>query len=200
MIISDSHKFVYYDPPKTASAALDTFFTKNYGGGAQKPLNSGAVRTKHGRQIPDTAKDYFKVVSVRNPFERIISFYYFSTTAPHSRGILKYNTEAWQNIDTFIDFCVRNVKTDSYTADSHQYIYFPVWKFLEPMGYDAFVRKEHLSEDLAKLPFIKGTPSIPKTNTTKKYPTWEELETPERKEKIIAWAGKDFELFGYEQR
>jgi hypothetical protein len=108
------------------------------------------------------------------------------------------NEAAFKSFDTWLDFLIENNKKDTYTQDSIEYIYFPYWKFLEPMGYDEIIKVESLSEDLSKLPFINKKVNIPRVNSTKKYPTWQELETPERKEKIIAWAGKDFELFGYE--
>lgn len=196
MIISNTHKFVYYDPPKTASTALDNFFIQNYGGVTQKRLNRGAVRTKHARN--PAPEGYLRIASVRNPFKRATSYYFFQKYMPHSKRVMLMNEAAFKSFDTWLDFLIQNNKKDTYTKDSIEYIYFPYWKFLEPMGYDEIIKVESLSEDLSKLPFINKKVNIPKVNSTKKYSTWEELETPERKEKIIAWAGKDFKLFDYE--
>jgi hypothetical protein len=196
MIISDRYQFVYYDPPKTASTAIDKFFIQKYGGVAQKRLNRGAVRTKHARK--PAPKGYLRIASVRNPFKRATSYYFFQKHMPHSQRVMLMNEAAFESFDTWLDFLIENNKKDTYTQDSIEYIYFPQWKFLEPMGYDKIIKVESINEDLSSLPFVKNHVVLPKSNTTQKYPKWSELETPERKEKIIAWAGKDFELFGYE--
>src|SRR6056300_1253258 len=101
MIISDTYQFVYYDPPKTASTALDKFFMK-YGGVAQKRLNRGAVRTKHARhQAPE---GYLRIASVRNPFKRATSYYFFQKHMPHSRRVMLMNEAAFESFDTWLDF------------------------------------------------------------------------------------------------
>ena len=92
---------------------------------------------------------------------------------------------------------------DSATRNQSIYRLFPIWKYVEPIGYDVYIRTENLLTDLLKHNIIwehpeNGIPTIPKINAHS-HPPWKEIENQERKEKIQEWARNDFEDFGYER-
>jgi len=78
------------------------------------------------------------------------------------------------------------------------YRYFPMWKYVKSIGYNVVLKLESLQEDIAQLDFLPKDIILPIKNDNR-HPSWKEVETPERKEKIQLWAGEDFELFGYEK-
>ena len=194
MIISHAYKFVFLDVPKTASLSLDTVFEKQYGGKLVKPPPESKLGEKHSRVIPLAGADYLKVTCVRDPYSRMVSFWH------HTRNTQQQEIRRLKltGFDSFLDHCL--MVTDKYPADhtnGFDYRYFSMWKYLEPTGYDTVMRLESLESDFNKLPFVTTPVQLPNRNKTNNGETWQELQTPERTEKINAWAGKDFEVFGY---
>jgi hypothetical protein len=196
MIVSDRYKFVYIDIPKTASMTLDHLFKSSYSGKSIKRINGGDTlgvqRIKHTRIVPETAKNYIKIASVRNPYDKIISQYFFNRRKKYLRG----DTQTFEDFVRFVERISNEGAADS--LDDQIYGYFPCWKYLEPIGFDYIIRTENLEEDLKKLPFIKEPIKVATRNRTN-HPTWAELKTKELNDLIIKWAGKDFDLFGYEK-
>ena len=177
MIICDKNRYVYIDVPKTGSTSLDEFFLR--GGGRRFLPNNG--NKKHCREIPPHAADYDIIVSVRNPYKRIVSQYFF----------YQYINDWFKGLsfEDFMDRFLENLSTEE------KYVLFPIWKYIEPIGQpDYVIRMEHMQEDLARLPYLKGM-ELAHRNKTKGKGSIE--LTPERIEKINQWAGRDFELFGY---
>lgn len=199
MLISKKYKFVYLDVPKTASSSLDEVFTE-YGGKLQKVTSRGRQYLKHCRLIPNYATNFVKIASVRNPYARIVSHYNFNKRNETAiREFSKYWGEGHlDSFDSYIDLCLKINEEYNYDTDYMQaYNRFPQWKYLELTGYDYIIHTESLEKDLKVIPFIKSI-NIPHKNKME-YNSWQEWITPERNEKIIEWAGKDFNLFGYEK-
>lgn len=179
MMISEKLELVYIDVPKTASATLDTFFGDN-----DWELCKHSQGLKHGRIIPPYAKNYTKVASVRNPFDRVTSFYFFKKVKGQEKG----------SFDSFLDFLLSTKKYGAGYNDLKTYIHFPMCKYLKPTGYDIILRQENLAEDLKQIGFID--PILGKRNKLDR-PSWRDVYTKERERKIISWAEEDFEEFGY---
>ena len=194
MIISDKHKFIYIDVPKTASVTLDSIFTEHCAGYLQRPPTQSNLMNKHCRVVPEHAKYYTKIVSVRNPYDRMTSFYYFSVARKVELQQMGVST-----FDGFIDYCLdATIKHDAIEVNGLMYRYFPMWKYVKPISYNVVLKLESLQEDIAQLDFLQKDIVLPIRNDNS-HPAWEEVETPERKEKIQLWAGEDFDLFGYEK-
>lgn len=181
MIICDSLEIVYIDVPKTASLSLDTFF-KSKGG----QLHKHSQGLKHGRSIPPRAHSYTKVASVRNPFDRVTSFYYFR----------KMRNQTSDSFDEFLDFLLKTKDYGPGYNDLNTYIFFPICKYLQPIGYDVILKQESLEKDLKQLLGFQEINLETKNKINR--PTWGYMYNKERAEKIIEWAEQDFELFGYE--
>lgn len=194
MIISDKYKFIYIDVPKTASVTLDSIFTEHSAGYLQRPPAQSNLMNKHCRVVPEHAKYYTKIVSVRNPYDRMTSFYYFSVARKVELQQMGVST-----FDEFIDYCLNTtIKHDATEVNGLMYRYFPMWKYIKPMSYNVVLKLESLQEDIAQLDFLPKDIILPIKNNNS-HPSWEEVENQERKEKIQLWAGEDFELFGYEK-
>ena len=85
MILSDKYKYLGICIPKTGSTSLQSLFGPPYGdvvgaGPGEHHMNL----TEALRRFPK-AKNYFKFTFVRNPYDRIISFYHHFA---HVRGTL----------------------------------------------------------------------------------------------------------------
>ena len=100
MIISDKFKFVYVDVPKTGSVSFERSFRENFSGKTVYPNHSKKL-SKHCREIPEHAKDYTTVVSVRNPYTRAISLYSY-----HLR--VTGTTTAEYSFENFLDMIIDN--------------------------------------------------------------------------------------------
>jgi len=204
MHISEKYKFVFIDIPKTASLTLDTVFENRYDAKLSKPPRNSKLGEKHSRIIPEWASTFTKVTCVRNPFERICSFYHFVDGQLVNPRNPKLGTLFnFYGIKTFDDFIDKSIEYTQLCPDNEvngfQYRLFPAWKYLAPMGYDIVLKQEKLLEDFKKLPFVDKQESLPRKNSNKTNVGWGEVYTTERRDKIIEWAGKDFELFGYDK-
>jgi len=194
MHISKKHKFVFIDIPKTASLTLDTIFENTYGAKLHRPPKGSYLGEKHSRQIPDWAKSYTRVTCVRNPFERICSFYHFM-----KKQSKLFDWYGIHNIDDFIDVCLDySLTCPDDEPHGWKYRMFPAWKYLRPTGYDIVLRQEHLAEDFAKLPFVTGEVTLPEKNRNNSNTGWAEEYTSDRRNKIQTWAEHDFDMFGYD--
>ena len=202
MHISTKYKFVFIDIPKTASLTLDTVFQNNFEAALSKPPKVSKLGEKHSRIIPDWANNFTRITCVRNPFERICSFYHFMKDQPIRPGSPKMTIDLY-NIKTFDDFIDKSLEYTNVCPDNEvngiQYRLFPAWKYLAPMGYDIVLKQENLLEDFKKLPFVDKQDTLPRKNSNKTNVGWGEVYNTERRDKIIEWAGKDFELFGYDK-
>lgn len=183
MLVSRTHKFVYIDPPKTASTSLDKIFKKLYNAEVIRPINSS--NTKHGRNIPNFAKDYYKVISVRHPASRIISYY------------LDYCNKSvlpkFSCFGDFIDHCIE-VSSRPNTFDDKIYRYYPLYKYVEPLGFDYYIKVETLQKDFNNMPFVDSPVTIPTTN---KNLSKEHIDIYPYLDKINTWAGLDYCTFNY---
>ena len=178
MLVSDKFRFIYIDVPKTGSTTLDTVFKKYCSG---RYINRTKTSKKHRRSIPEQYKSYKKLVSVRNPYTRILSHYYWNKK---QNRLHLFNVS---NFDEFLDFSVGLNKYNELENLQHDIAgWFSCARFLRPIGYDVVLKQESLETDLKQLRFIPEDIEVPKINKIK-YPSWEELKTSERVEKVNLW-------------
>ena len=208
MIVSDEYKFVYYDIPKTGSVSLDNYFRKNYNGYySVSPFNflpNKRGRVKHNRDAPKGKEDFIKIASVRDPYERAVSMYFFTRKIIRElqqRGA-KINLPGYSisyNFDEFLDFLNSNEKNNDIMLRSSQTDYMSHEKSYHVL------HLESLEDDLKKLPFYKSDVKFPLRHenmtaiNNKPTPKWKDMYNESRREKIIEFANEDFEKFGYEK-
>jgi len=199
VLIVKQKNMVYIDPPKTASSTIETVLQKIYTGSYM--YSSSNKFEKHCRDIPDEAKNYKRIISVRNPYSRIVSHYFYHI----ARGVLDKvvpncipNEHTEENFDIFLDYHISLLSEDSYTKDDNVFRLFPLWKYLEPIGWDTHIKQESLLQDLVSKNIIPEPVLLP-TLHKNSHVNWKTLLSKERREKVKEWAGIDFNLFGYKK-
>jgi len=189
MIISDEFKFVYIDVPKTGSVSFERVFRENFSGKQVYPTHNKNL-AKHCREIPEYAKDYTTVVSVRNPYTRAVSLYSY-----HLRVIGK--TSAEYSFENFLDMIINN--QEKYEKDNYL-MYLSIHRYLSPILLNEsthFIQLEHAETQINDLPFVSKSIEMPHRNGATEKNNIEFSDTVIAKIKI--WAGRDFELGGYDE-
>jgi hypothetical protein len=185
VLISNKHKFVYIDIPKTGSISIEQFFQKNYAG---TRLHPDEKYQKHRLDIPEQYQNYEKIISVRNPYDRFVSYFFY-----HRKK--RYSPQGLDTLEQFGEYLVKLPKS----LDRDIYLFYPMWRYIEAVGeYDTVLKLECLEEDLLQLGFVKQVVNLPYSNKTM-HPSWDEIQTPHLTDLVHEWAGKDFDLFGYDK-
>lgn len=182
MVVSDKFKFVYIDPPKTASASLDRVFSSY--GGYVVPITP--TNTKHNRIIPGTATSYTKIASIRNPYTRLASHYWF-----------EYERGKKVTFEEYIDFHLSILDKEDNELKPTIYRYFPLVKYLSIFKkIDHIIRLESIQQDLNKIPFYKNT-KLGHLHKLK-HPTLVDMNLSKSLwDKIDYWAKYDCDAYGY---
>ena len=162
MNVSIENKLIWLSPERTAGRFLSEIF-KNYGFYScdrknkyeLKPL--GENPHSNGIKIPENFKDFRIIVSIRNPYDRVWSYYvnYFAKNFKPKeidQNFEKFN-EFVQN--TFIISVGRTYTDHFFSGDD----YFNKWR-LDNIKIDTLIRFENLQNDVMSLDFIKKDPNL----------------------------------------
>jgi hypothetical protein len=201
MIISHKHKFIYFKAKKVAGTSTEILLSdlvndtdivtpiskgdspthkpRNYNGFANHspPLR---IKNKIGE---DKFNSYFKFITVRNPFDRVVSWYFWE------KSIKKLNKN-------FKDF-VLSKGCESLGA-------FSDWVFLKKEYIaDDYIRYENLKKDTKRILgkwFDVDDFVYPKAKTTqrKEKKHYTEYYDDETRQIVAEKYAKDIEYFGYE--
>ena len=200
--------------PKTGSVSFEEYFQTNHKG---RYLPSGVfnnfkesmsddqklIRLKHRRLPPAGTEDFIKVATVRNPFDRICSMYFFYVY--FQKEMLRLNDRSVLDIvlpidvssfDNFLDYCI-DISERPSIGQFRENLCYPCSKYMEHENKYHFVRIEHAEIDMKKLPFYDQKHVLGHYNKAGNYPSWQDLRTEERRRKIVRWAENDFEKYDY---
>lgn len=195
MIINNEHKFAYLGMTKTASTSLHQVFKRVPGSINPQIRTKKGISTyrSHGRIVPKCAKNYDKIVSIRNPYDRVASMYNLVIT----RGTPKVPCDSFEE---FVDFILHCLYIDKgMDLKDYKYRWLPIWKYIEPINNIKHIIKfENLNADIHKISLLDKV-IVPHLNRHKKYKRFEELNSPEIIKKVNEWAGPDFEMFDYKK-
>ena len=139
MIISPTHKFVYIGIPRTASKSMNEWLMRHYGG-----IWYGGHHDYKG--IPGDARSFVVFTTVRNPYDRAVSGFFFKPWDDRPRQVdLRVDIEppTAKDIDQLIQ---RGRRTDAQ--------YAPYREFIEGAGVALLLYSERLPECLLELPFV----------------------------------------------
>lgn len=202
-MISHKLEFIYIHIPKTGGDSL-SFFLRNHVddiikiGKNGKGIDAWCVLTGKGIKhktidyykdlYKDKIKNYFKFTIVRNPYDRILSFYLWSKGFNANRNFDYKNDFDKKDFIEFINRKCSKKKTFQYEfVDDDFYI----------------VKYENMIDDLKQIQCLKNIvnfDNLPRMNTSiNSKLNYEDVFDDETKELIYSKFKKDFELFGYEK-
>lgn len=186
MIYSHEHKIVIYTPFKNYSSSIRAYFANNRAkffpiSGMTPNYNHprGMKFSGHSSIVPSDISDtYTKYLPIRNPYDRVISQYWWT----YNR-YKKVDFEKWLY------------------ESSKQPVCMPVTLIYK--DYDHLLRVEHLEEDMDKHnlllvdPFTKENIPLPHKNKTENK--FEMDISPEHEELIYFLHYEDFQAGGYKR-
>ena len=207
MIISHKHKFIYFKARKVAGTSTEIFLSglvddsdivtpiRKADSSTHKPRNYKGffnhntpeyIKNKIGE---DKFSRYFKFITIRNPFDRAVSWYWWM--------ISNTSKERRKKPKSFKDFILLNC-CGGLTS-------FYDWTFMDNKCImDDFIRYENLEEDtkciLGKWFNIDDFATFPraKTSQRKEKKHYTEYYDDETREIVAKKYAKDIEYFGYE--
>lgn len=199
MVISKDKKFLFIRIQKTASSSITDYLKTIYPDCKETFTHSLAKEEK--KKITNW-NDYFKFSFVRNPYERLVSWYnmiYFNHNhESETNELWKYAMDNSTNFTEFIKNCTEPIwqEGDGYRCFSWNqldYISDDIGIIMDYIG-----RYENLNADFEKICKKINIPTIvlPKVNVGKKV-NYREYYTEETKEIITERFNRDIEYFNY---
>ena len=199
MIVCKDPQFVCFFPPQTASASLKAALRSVF------KFRDYAPHHGLNQKYFEEFQDFLTIVSVRNPFTRLISHYRHVLDPRHIPRVK--NTKNWllgkeQRVEKTRD---ANILGFVNYFKKHQDHPRPITTMCKGVTFGAVVRKENFLEDLKKLPL----PGIENAKTHHNYhkrtplekigATWQDFykDSPELVDWVRNHYKADFEMFGY---
>ncbi|HET6442542.1 MAG TPA: hypothetical protein VFH53_09210 [Phycisphaerae bacterium] len=190
MIVSKARKFCFVSTPKCGTNSLYAVLQAAFVGVRQPP-------GFHRNTIPAGARGLFRWTVVRNPFARAVSIWWSTVKNPKNRRVARaelLKAKGRDDLEAFMEWilegpaeslarrCLRQNMTD----------------WLRPAEpFQAVLHLERLEQEVLELPFWKPVP-LPHLNRSDGRPPWRTFITSRARDLVLAWAGEDFERFGYE--
>ena len=207
MYVCEDHQFVYFGNPKAASTKIISLLRNHFSiqGVANEASDYYPNTPHHSMVLPSKYASYFKFTSVRNPYSRELSKYNFRPKLKRNKITYEFLQEL--SIEEYLDWiCKRDIVGDwvyDYWKLSQRQMIFShdVPKNCVPVEIDAYVRTEHLAEDLGRLDFLKSIPKIEYLSQLNANVQYRETVFPaSRITKFVDAFQEDFDLFGYSYR
>lgn len=153
MIVSDKHRYVFVELPRTGSSAVSRELCANYDG--REVLKKHATYSDFLRTASDEEKKYFTFSTIRNPMDKIVSLYFKYKN--DQRGY--ENPETFRNNNALIRILMRNqfrfVQSRKATFQEffRRYYRLPYddWSSLDHAKMDYVMKFEILGEEFAKV-------------------------------------------------
>ena len=201
MIIMHRHQMVFIGTPKAACNSMYAWLERNL---------DGLRESFHRRDVPPEAAKYWRFTVVRNPYSRAVSMWWTVTGQGGAKEYPATESLRREEGDTSLPAFMRWVlgrAEGGYAAEGLPDGWIgPQAAWLapaEPLHF--FLRLKYLEKDLEMVIKMLGwygdVPPIERLNETRsQYGDWQQYMTAEVVELVDAWAGEDFERFGYERR
>lgn len=154
MIYSKYKKFVYVAIPKTGTRSVYELCLNQY---------SCHIYKEHWNIIPDEYKNYYAFITVRNPYDRAVSMWYFVI---NSIGSTKSHIKFKEGVPSgsFVDFMKfliverkNNLENPFFRTQA---------EYLKPNRFDMILEMEKLGNDFNKLPFLHHEEELKHLNKT----------------------------------
>lgn len=206
MIISDKHRYVFVELPRTGSTAVRRELRNVYDG--EPILRKHSTYEDFRAWANPDQRSYFAFSGIRNPLDDAVS-HYFKLKTDHGQRIARVHTkqkrEPWQH-RIFDDLMFRFVKrTDADFATFFMRFYVlprDTWASLSHHKLDYIIRFEHLEEDFGEVLRLIGLAQerpLPLVNrTSSRDPEYARYYTPETISRARRVFGPYMERWGYE--
>jgi hypothetical protein len=165
VIVSHKHKFILLKSYKTASTSIEDMLRPHIDEGelypeAKQHMSPTEVRNDVGEEVWNS---YFKILPVRNPWDAVLSLYFFNAQLMN-RGVFKdHSLPPPPNFNYFVKWNMKG--------------YMPLNKCFDKIGDDVFVpdmviRFEKIHEDCKELMDIYNLPfeGVPRSNSSSYRP------------------------------
>jgi hypothetical protein len=202
MVICHNKRCIFIHIPKTAGTSIEQFIKEN-GKNEIDLLGAQNGRSLHHltgielkKILPSYFDNYYKFSFVRNPYDRLLSEYYW-TSVPNL-GYKSGKTKAY-----FLYKVIEIVKNRKYFENIYFDHFIPQYLFVYNKNLKLLVNDIFKYEDLEnnvkiireKLQLNNNFPYLNKSKLNVEKVDW----TPKQKEKIYKLYMNDFLLFGYEK-
>jgi len=202
-MISYEHKCIFVHIPKTGGTSVEKVFPNGVLRLLNKRRDQHPTLSWYKQNEPGIYETYFKFSVCRNPYDKMVSEYYWHTNDPLNqfKGLFKGLSfrdflDSFFRVDSnFFDFFYKGWFDKHF--ETHR---IPQIKFLDPLSeLDFAIRFENLQEDFNIVCDKIGIPRqrLPHKNKTKHKP-YAEYYDEETKQIIAEKYAKDIEYFGYE--
>lgn len=199
MLVSDSHKLIFIHIQKTGGSTIHKLLQERVPDlHLVKPRHGGAIRAK---QKVDGWDEYYKFAFVRNPWDRMVSWYSMVTKSPqNSNKLWRYARDNSSTFEEFIYNCTDEVEIwkgvyYSFTYNQLDYLTNENGDLLV----DFIGRLENFDEDVREV-FDKigvDLELVPHKNRSK-HRHYSTFFTPDTEMVVRERFKKDIEYFGYE--
>ena len=194
MIIGDRYRYIFYHVPKNAGTSIKSVLKSEFEG-EQMGVHTSVRKSK--RLLDDRFNTYFKFAVVRNPYERIVSWYlHLLREAKH--GIKKDNIIKPKSFEYFV---LKQRQIYKHKDLKEIGIFQTQLDFLSvdgELGVDEVIRFENLNDEFEDLclDLFRGAPKLPHL---KKWgdKNWQKYYDESLKNYIYDQFREDFQNFGY---
>ncbi len=153
MIISDKHKYVFVELPRTGSTAVSRELRELYDGRGM--LHKHATYGEFLSAATDIQKDYFAFAGVRNPLDDAVSLY-FKLTNDHKQAYSSLKNAGWFTRLTYNfrwrQFHFAQNEEAGFSQFFLKFYRWPYdnWSCVSHPHLDCIMRFERLAEDFAR--------------------------------------------------
>ena len=189
-MINDELKFIFIHIPKTGGSSIEQIF------GRENRLKDKTVHAPLSVYDLEKYKDYYKFSFVRNPWDKLVSEYFWFTNNKYRFPTRTAKNFYRKHAPTFVDF-VPLFLNNKMGHKPHRMHYF--W-FLHPIDKFDFIGKlENFQEDFNTVCDGIGIPhrELPHKFKTEHKPYWEYYDD-ETRDMVYGRYEADIEHFGYE--
>ena len=181
MHISHKHKFVYVGIPRTGSRSMFQWLSDNY--------ESENLGGHHDCDVPEEFQDYLIFTTVRNPYERLISGWYYGPAPKDPREHPELFPEDMRRAQREIE---------ENPQRPHQWTQK---RYVEHASVSLVLYHECLPQCLGELPFVdpENIPPFPRWNASSRPAGCSFLDLFSTSDEQLAWDryAEDFEFFRY---
>jgi len=199
MLISEKYNFIFVHVQKTAGESIAMVLREH--ASDIKPLLSKHDFALKGKKAlgEEQWKKYYKFTFVRNPWDRLVSWYSMAVNNGPRNKLWEYILKNSRNFEEFIKSCTQTV----HDYDGEKNCFTNQLDYLTDekgnMIVDFVGRYENLKEDFKKICNVINLPlvELPHERHKSKHTHYSAYYTHEMREIVAQRYAKDIEFFGY---